>query len=127
MNPDTNGDYGRRIQRFCVVFSVPGVILGLCVSVFGLMNLSEIETAKGWLGVFIAPFTLGGAGATLGLCIACAIAPTEFLEGPAGAKWMSTIGTRNVTVARIACIVLGLLITGLLGMMTWMMASLQPS
>ncbi len=121
MDSEENDGYGTQIRRFQVIFAIPGVILGLGGSIYGLMHISEIESVKAWVGVLVAPFSLGAAGSALGMCLACAAAPTEYLKGPSGEKWMSMIGTQNVTVARIACLVLGVLITAMFSVMTWLL------
>ncbi len=61
-------------------------------------------------GVLMLPLTMGGAGFFFGLAMACFFAPASFLEGPIGRPYMEKIGTRSVTVARAACLAMGLVI-----------------
>jgi hypothetical protein len=42
--------------------------------------------------------------------MACLFAPREFLTGPVGQKWMKLIGTKSVLVARIVCLIFGLIV-----------------
>lgn len=38
-----------------------------------------------------------------GVSLGCLLAPSTFLQSPAGAKWMELIGTTNMVAARVVC------------------------
>ncbi|MFL5341439.1 MAG: hypothetical protein ACJ8F7_14940, partial [Gemmataceae bacterium] len=50
-----------------------------------------------------APIILTFAGFCLGVAAACLFAPTDFLAGPVGRKWMEFSGTQGVYRARVVC------------------------
>jgi len=70
------------------------------------------------------PLLGGASGFFLGMSIMCAVAPKEFMTGPIGQKWMRLIGTKNVLVARIACIVFGVLGLAVMAGLGWHTVSL---
>jgi uncharacterized membrane protein YedE/YeeE len=56
-------------------------------------------------------FTIGGilAGAALTLLFA----PSDFLEGPVGRRWLKLVGTSNLLVARLICLLFAALLLGI--------------
>ena len=99
--------YGRVIRNAVVVCMGIGALIGLCGS---FMIAPQADSVKRVWVMIIAPFILGGAGAFLGVCLTCAVAPSSFLGGPRGKAWMKEIGTNNIFVARIVCALLGVAI-----------------
>ena len=49
-----------------------------------------------------------------GVSLGCLLAPSDFLQSEAGAKWMELIGTSSTVVARIVC---GLVVAAGCGLM----------
>ena len=84
-----------------------GVVLGLIFAVAALCGPAPQEgTGK----VLLAPLLFGAAGCLFGAAVGCLFAPGDFLAGPIGRKWMDMIGTKNVVVARIVCLIFGLVV-----------------
>lgn len=44
-------------------------------------------------------------GCIFGATFACLMAPRDFLLGPLGRKWMGFVGTRNIYVAKMVCVI----------------------
>jgi len=63
---------------------------------------------------FLPPF-LGFVGYLMGMSVMCLLAPRRFLGGPTGGEWMRRIGTQNVMVARVACVLFTLVGLGVEG------------
>jgi hypothetical protein len=49
------------------------------------------------------PIFMTVAGFCFGVAAACLFAPSSFLLGPLGRKWMKFIGTQSVPLARLVC------------------------
>jgi hypothetical protein len=99
--------YHKRIVAVASCFAVLGVILGLLTAV---MMVSNAKSGEGTRGVLLAPVIYGVGGFVFGMTIMCLFAPRAFLTGPVGEPWMKLIGTRSVLVARIACLLFGLVV-----------------
>ena len=86
------------------------IILGLLCAVVGTSLIAMGDSSRSdYLKMLLAaPLIFGAIGILLGVSIACAAAPTSFLEGPLGRKWMNLIGTQNVLVARLVCLMVPL-------------------
>jgi hypothetical protein len=100
--------YHKRIVFVGGCFAALGAVLGLITSV---LMASEVKSGRDIRGVILAPLLYGAGGFVFGMAIMCLFAPRAFLTGPVGAPWMKLIGTRNVLVARITCLLLGLVVT----------------
>jgi hypothetical protein len=104
--------YHRRVVSFGALFGVVGVLLGIPVVAELYRETGGNPHGHEVLGLIAAPMATGVAGACFGVAMACLFAPRYFLEGPVGKKWMRFIGTNNVAVARIVCLLVGLAIGG---------------
>ena len=100
--------YHRRIVFVGGCFAALGVILGLITSV---VMASDVKSGKDMKGVILAPVMYGAGGFVFGMAIMCLVAPRAFLTGPVGRPWMKLIGTERVLVARIVCLLFGLIVT----------------
>jgi hypothetical protein len=58
-------------------------------------------------------------GTLLGIALACTFAPSSFLNGPTGQKWLDFIGTRNVLAARAVCVVVTVLLGAFFAFALW--------
>lgn len=99
--------YHRRIVFVAACFAAVGLLLGVVLSIV-IATTEEAGHATGQL--ILSPVIFGVAGFVFGTAVMCFFAPEEFLTGPAGAPWMKLIGTESVAVARIACLLFGLVI-----------------
>ena len=104
-----------RIARTTRYGTITGAAIGL-VGAVAIVFFGDPK-ARDVRGLLMAPISMGGAGFFLGLAVACLFAPDSFLAGPVGRPYMEKIGTRSITVARLACLMVGLIIGGpLLGL-----------
>jgi hypothetical protein len=89
-------------------------IAGLVVATIGTLGLLNDKPANDRDArlVYYAPFLFGAAGMLLGVALACMLAPTEFLTGPMGSRWMALIGTKSTGAARFVCLLIVLIIGG---------------
>jgi hypothetical protein len=99
--------YGQRIAFWAKCGTVVGGALGV---VLGAVLLIGGEPVGAIQALVMFPFALATGGFTLGMALTCLFAPREFLTGPVGKPWMDRIGTKSVTVARIACALFGLMV-----------------
>jgi hypothetical protein len=99
--------YHRRIVLVSGLFGALGVVFGLALS---FVATGDTKSGKDVKQGLLAPFLFGAAGMLLGVAIACLFAPREFLAGPVGQKWMKLIGTKSIMLARIVCLLLGLVV-----------------
>ncbi len=102
-----HANYHKKIVLISCVCGAVGVLGGLALSYF---TAADAQTGRDFRVVIMGPILFGAAGLLLGVALACLFAPREFLTGPLGQKWMTLIGTSNVFVARIVCLILGLMI-----------------
>ena len=100
--------YHRKIVFVGGCFAALGVVLGLLTSV---VVASDAKSGKDIKGVILAPVMYGAGGFVFGMALMCLVAPRAFLTGPVGRPWMKLIGTKSVAVARIACLLFGLVVT----------------
>lgn len=99
--------YHRRIVVVAACFAAIGLLAGAALSVMTALTGPEDHTAR---QLILVPVIFGVVGFVFGTAVMCFFAPEEFLTGPAGAPWMRLIGTQSVTVARVACLLFGLVI-----------------
>jgi hypothetical protein len=69
------------------------------------------------------PFFVGGLCASLGLLLTCGCAPSDFLGGPLGGRWMRLVGTRSVLKGRMVCFTLAIIVAALLGLGSYQMSA----
>src|SRR5262245_7673674 len=100
--------YHRRIVVVGSCFATVGVVFGLITSVVLAGGANPGDNVRGAL---LAPALYGVGGFVFGMAVMCLVAPRAFLTGPVGARWMKLIGTKNVLVARVACLLFGLVVT----------------
>lgn len=100
--------YHRRIVGVGGCFAAVGAILGLVISI---VMACEAKSGKDIKRVILMPVMMGLGGFMFGMAIMCLVAPRAFLTGPVGRPWMALIGTKSVTVARVACFLAGLFVT----------------
>lgn len=89
-------------------FAILGVLVGLFTSA---VVASDVKSAKDVKGLLLVPVLYGAGGFVFGMALTCLMAPRSFLTGPVGRPWMKLIGTQNVAVARVVCLLFGLLVT----------------
>ncbi len=41
-----------------------------------------------------------------GVAFGCLLAPNDFMKSPVGKQWLTLIGTKNITAARVVCLVM---------------------
>jgi|GEM_PF-3528022 len=99
--------YGQRIAFWAQCGTVVGAVLGVVLGVVMLVGGEAVGAIKALVAF---PFALAAGGFTLGMALTCLFAPREFLTGPVGKPWMERIGTKSVTVARVACALFGLIV-----------------
>jgi hypothetical protein len=117
-DPELHHPYEKWITILGVVFAVVGLGMGI---LFAIKGAPMAETGRQVKKVILAPLTFGLVGGTLGVCVGCFLAPSSFLGRPAGRLWMNRIGTKNVVVARIACLLLGAIISAFLAGVGWLL------
>jgi len=98
--------YHKRIVKLAIIFGIVGAVGGAVAAVFAAVG-PRVE--RNHRAIILAPVLFGIGGAFFGTAIACLIAPSDFLTGPVGQKWMKLIGTRNVLVARLVCALVALI------------------
>ena len=99
--------YHKRIVLVSCIFGVLGAVPGI---IFLVVAAGVAKAGNDLIGLLFAPFMFGAAGLLFGVAVACLFAPRDFLTGPLGEKWMKLIGTKSVLVARIVCLIFGLII-----------------
>lgn len=112
-DPETRDPRHATYHRLIVIggcfFAAVAVLLTFALFYLGLQEHS-FENYKEVHGAIVLPFFTGIAGFIFGMCVMCMFAPTEFLTGPIGERWMRKIGTMSVVGARTVCLVFALLI-----------------
>lgn len=63
------------------------------------------EPSKIFYLYFLCPPIFFLAGCVYGATFSCLIAPRDFLLGPLGRKWMGFVGTANIYVAKVVCVI----------------------
>ncbi len=101
-------------------FAALGLIAGIGVLV---LLFSDPETRKDVKTALLSPLLLGGAGYILGMSLAFLFAPTSFITGESGKKWMEMVGTKSVGSARAVCATVALLAAGFFGVLAWAAAT----
>ena len=104
----SQANYHRRIVAVSSALAVIGGIVGIAIS---LLMIGQVQNGREVRGLFVVPGMFAVGGFMFGMALMCLFAPREFLNGPAGRKWMALIGTQNITAARIVCFLFGLVIT----------------
>ena len=94
-----------------ICFGAVGLALGLIVA---LVIAGDLKSGRELRVMLVAPIALGVGGFMFGMSMMCLFAPRAFLTGPIGGPWMKLIGTSSVPVARIACGIFGVVVTGML-------------
>jgi len=103
--------YHKRILLVGGCFAALAVIPGLVTSA---IVASQMESYRQIRAMMLGSLIFAAEGFVLGVAIMCLVAPRAFLTGPVGRPWMKLIGTKSVLVARIACLLLGLVVTFIL-------------
>jgi len=94
----------RRIVLISAGFGLAGVLFGVGVWIHAMFFAAPVANRSSDQKVLLfAPVLAAVWGLLLGAAIGCATAPTEFLKGPMGQKWMSLVGTKSVPAARVVC------------------------
>ena len=92
--------YHRTIVLMGGVFA----LLGALASVFVVAQLLHESGENTRIKMIVGPpIFMTVAGFCFGVAAACLVAPTSFLTGPLGRKWMKFIGTQSVPAARVVC------------------------
>ena len=100
--------YHRTIVLVGGRFAALGAVFGLATS---LAVAGDATSGGDIVGLVQVPVMYGAGGFVFGTSVMCLVAPQSFLASPAGRPWMKLIGTRSVAVARIACLLFGLIVT----------------
>lgn len=100
--------YHKRILLVGGCFATLAVIPGVVTSA---VTASQMGSDRQIRAMMLGSLIFAAAGFVLGVAIMCLVAPRAFLTGPVGRPWMKLIGTKSVLVARIACLLLGLVVT----------------
>ena len=101
--------YHRIIVRVAMLLGATGFVLGLvCLYFFGSEQLAS-EGPR----LLAMPLVFAAIGVVVGVVLTCTFAPRRFFESPVGERWMALIGTRNVAVGRIVCLLLLLVVVGI--------------
>ena len=53
--------------------------------------------------LLLSPLIFGAMAYMVGLAFAFLFAPTAYLESESGQKWLSMVGTKTITSARVVC------------------------
>jgi len=106
------GFHQRYQKRITTVATACGVVGGLLGVVLVVVYVWQGRT-DGLSRMLFAPVAFAGGGYMFGMALTCLFAPRAFLTGPIGQQWMKQIGTKSVTVARIACLMFGLVGTSI--------------
>lgn len=101
--------YQKRITTVATVCGVAGALVGVAL----LVVLLTGGRTDGLGRMVFTPVAFAGGGYMFGMALTCLFAPRAFLTGPIGRPWMKKIGTKSVTVARIACLIFGLMGTSI--------------
>jgi len=113
------GGYRRRIRIVSICCAVPGAVVGAILSIRLAGLIDWPPTPREFSAILIGPFGTAGIGALIGFCLACAVAPRDFLEGATGQACMEAIGTKSVAIARSVCWLLAAIFTALLSLIAW--------
>jgi len=97
---ELHSTYHRTIVLMGGVFALVGAL----ASVFFVAQLLHEGGDQIRIKMIVGPpLMLTFAGFCFGVAVACLFAPTTFLAGPLGRKWMKFIGTQSVPMARVVC------------------------
>lgn len=106
----------KRVVRLSGAFGVLGLVVGIFSWVPELVAEAKGDMAGSRFQAYlIAPLMGTIAGILFGVSVACLFAPAWFFQSPLGNRLLILVGTKNVTIARGASLVMGLLTGGLLG------------
>jgi hypothetical protein len=108
--------YHRVIIATCVFFGLIGFVIGVAF-IIALPN--HKHEAKDFGKYLLAPLIFLVEGLIFGVSLACSFAPTSFLKGPVGRKWMQLIGAESVLVARIVCLIITTLFLSFFAVVAW--------
>jgi hypothetical protein len=97
------------------------LVLGLGFSVLVFWTPKLPTLVNGLVAVFVSAM-FAAAGLGFGVAVGCLQAPREFFATPAGRKWMRLVGTRNVTVLRVICVIVTATIVALVGIAAYVAA-----
>jgi hypothetical protein len=105
-------------HRTIVICGIIGAIVGLILGLIGAVAMYKHPSHPGpvrtddFYMIILSPFLMIAGGILGGACWACTFAPTAFLEGPIGSRWMKLIGTTSPTIGRCVSVMVALIVTG---------------
>lgn len=113
-SPVREGDVPRwHVMYHWVILAaaVVGTLIGAAIVLSGIAKegLPDQRTGKRLWGAAM----LAGAGGMALAAMVGAIAPSSFIRGPIGSKWLRYVGTTNVVAARVICLIVG--VGGIIG------------
>lgn len=106
----------RRIVLLGGALGLVGLGAGIALAFFSMGPGGARREGK---AIMLAPALFAAAGVLFGVAAGCLFAPTAFLAGPVGQKWMRLVGTRSVLFARLVCLVLLSLPVSFLTFLAW--------
>lgn len=110
--------YHKRIVVVSAIFGLLGAAAGLVFLYFaatGKAPAKESDSGK----IILAPVMFGAMGLIFGVSLMGLFAPTAFLNGPVGEKWMQLIGTKSTLFAKFLCFLVTMLFAAFLALMCW--------
>lgn len=117
------GSEAPRYVSFHKRIVIVSIILGLMGAALGVgmifLAIGENAAQTGGARILLAPLVFAAAGLVFGVSATCLFAPRSFLTGPVGQKWMKLIGTESTAVARVACLLLTMLLLGFIALLVW--------
>ena len=117
----------RRFVRVATTFAILAGAAILVVVIYALATEPQNRPTLGKIGgndppgafkmvfaAIIGPPCGFVFGWIFGATLACLIAPRDFLLGPVGRRWMGFVGTSNIYVAKVVCVIVvaGMLFVG---------------
>jgi hypothetical protein len=104
-SPVPEGDVPRWQQMYHRVILAAGGVGALIGAVIVLAGIAKEGLPEQWIGRrLMGAAMLAGMGGIALAAVFGVIAPSSFLRGPIGRKWLSRVGTTNVVAARVICL-----------------------
>jgi hypothetical protein len=108
--------YHRIIVVICAFFGLIGFLLGVA---FVVAMVNHKSSDKNFGKNLIAPLAFLVAGLIFGISLCCSLAPSSFLKGPIGGKWVQFIRADTLLTARITSLLITMAFLSFFALVAW--------